>query len=165
MAAPEYATVAQMQAMIDDRLLEQLTSDTGADATVDGSNVPLMTAIQRASSDVESYAMRGGRYSRADLEALLTAEDTTLIGLVADLVLFHLISRRGGDLPTAVLERVQFARNQLKALAKGEWIFGKDDDSPDAGQPKISVIDLGQRLNLDMVSDSPFFPSRRTRTY
>ena len=165
MAAPQYASVAQLIQHIDQRLLAQMTSDSGADAVVDGANTVLVGALERASSDVESYAMRGERYTVTDLELFEAAGDTTLIGLVCDLVVSELYARRGSDVPDAIRLRHDRAKATLKDLGEGKLVFGKSPAAQAAGVAQVKVIDAPTRLNMDMASDSRLFPVRRTRVF
>ena len=167
MAAPTYATIAQIKTHIDTRLIEMLTSDDGTDGALDSyaNNTTLGAAVERASSDVESYARRGQRYSDTDLVALQTAGDTTLIGLVADLTVFHLANRRGGDITPAIQARGQDAHRTLKAMANGDRIFAMDSGAEGSGTATASVISATTRAELDMVSDSEFFPVTQDRLF
>ncbi len=167
MAAPQYATIAQIKVHIDTRLLEMLASDDGSDAdlTTYTTAPNLEAAVERASSDIESYARRGERYSAADLVALQTAEDTTLIGLVADLTVFHLAGRRGGDISPAILARGQDAHRTLKALASGNRIFGMDTGAEGSGTATASVVAVTTRRQMGMISDSEFFDHAPERLY
>ena len=100
MAAPQYATIAQLEDQIDARLLKQLSSDDQTDGVISLTNTKIKTALEHASSDIEAHALRGLRYNAADLSALQAAGDMTLVGLTADLTLFHLVTRRGGRTPS-----------------------------------------------------------------
>lgn len=163
MAAPQYVTIAQLITHIDERLLGQLTSDTGTAAAVDGTNTKLVAALERASSDVESYALRGESYKSADLAQLQTDGDATLTGLVADLVLWYLFKRRGGEIAPAVDEARERAYKSLEQLRDGARIFGKSLPAAAAGKAETVVISQGDRLLLRMVSDEPYFPVRNDR--
>ena len=166
MTAPRYATASQLSDHIDTRLLAQLSSDDGTDGAINlTTNTALAAALERASSDVQSHVLRGQMYSSSDLDTLQTAEDTTLLGLVCDLTLFHLAVRRGGDISPAILERYRAAKDTLKALASGAQIFGLDTGAASAGTGQIKVINSNTRDNLNLVSDVQFFPPRRTQAY
>ena len=159
MAAPTYATIDQIKTHIDTRVIQMLTSDDGTDGSLVsyGANANLEAAVQRASSDVESYARRGERYTATDLSDLQTAGDTTLIGLVADLTVFHLANRRAGDLSPAVIAMGQDAHRTLKAMANGDRIFGMDTGAESSGTAEAKIISRSVRGNIGMVSDLPFF--------
>lgn len=167
MAAPQYATIAQIKTHIDERVLQMLASDDGTDADLTSfATAPkLEAAVERASSDVESYARRGQRYSATDLSTLLTAEDTTLIGIVADLTLYNLATRKGGDLTPAIEARGRDAHRALKALGNGDRIFGMDTGAEGSGTATVSVILPTTRAELNMVSDSEYFPASPERVF
>ncbi len=158
MAAPQYATATQLLQHVDSRVVQMLASDDGTDGGTSYTNTIFSGAVERASSDIESYARRGQRYSATDLLALQTAGDTTLIGLVADLTIFHLAGRRGGDLSPAIAQRGRDAHNSLRALSNGDRIFGMDTGAEGSGTTKATVIGLSRRNNIGMISDSDFFP-------
>ena len=165
MAAPLYISIAQLKELVDTRVLEQLSSDDGTNGALDtfGNNANLERAAQRASSDVESWTLRGERYTAVDLTNHQTDGDITLIGLVADLTLWHLAGRRGGEIPEGIQARYDQARTTLEALGKGSRIFGKDAGAADAGIAQVRVISRQSRDDLGLVSDSEFFPPRRDR--
>lgn len=167
MAAPQYATIAQIKLHIDTRVLQMLASDTGANADLTSyTTAPnLEAAVERASSDVESYARRGERYTEADLQALQTAEDVTLIGLVADLALYNLAIRRGGDISTAIQQRGDRAHQALKDLASGVRIFAKDSGAEGSGTATAEIVPIGDREQMNLPSDSEFFPPAPDRLY
>jgi len=165
MAAPQYATATELLTHIDSRVIQMLASDDGTDGGTTYSNVILAAAVERASSDIESYARRGERYSETDLSDLQTAGDTTLIGLVADLTIFHLAGRRGGDLSPAIAQRGRDAHASLKALANGDRIFGKDTGAEGSGTAAAVIVPVATRLDTAMISDSDFFPPAPDRLY
>ena len=70
--------------------------------------------MQIASADVESYALRGERYTALDLAAAATAGDITLVGLVADLTLV-----RPEELDE-MQERVDEASRMVLAIIESE---------------------------------------------
>lgn len=161
-----YATVDQFLLSVDERLLANLGSDTNADGTVDDSNDIIVAALTRASHDVMSYALRGGNYTSAQLDALQTAEDWTLIGLVCDLAINALYARRGGEIPESVRNRVSSAMQTLLDLRDGKIVFsGVADEKQAALVPEVQVISATVRGQSSMVSDSPFFPRRATSRY
>lgn len=166
MAAPQYATLADLTAQLDEQYLKMLSSDTGADGALDlTTNLKLKGALERASSDIEAHALRGQRYSAEDLVALFTARDMTLIGLACTLTQYNLAVRRGGDLPPAVDRQHGDDNRMLKALADGELIFGKSTAAAEAGVIKATVISPTLRQSMGLPSDSAFFPPAQDRLW
>lgn len=164
MAQTKYITVAEFAEAHDTRMLADLSSDSGNPGTVNESNTILLNAIERASADVESYALRGERYSATDLTDLQTADDWTLKGLVADVAIYYAAGRRAGMLPDVVQEKIEAARRTLEDLRDGKKIFN-DASSIAAGKPKVSITGPGRRENLGMVSTEPFFPIEITEQH
>ena len=147
----------------DERGLAELGSDTDDDGTVNSGNSILVTALEQASDDVRSYTLRGGIYTDADLDALQTAGDGTLKGLVCDLAAEICVARRFGQLPEAVKRRADMARTTLADLRSGARVFGDFAESRvGASNPSISIISQTRRPNFRMTTDSEFFPPRLT---
>ena len=162
MAAPEYATVTQLISLCDARVLAELGSDTDSDGTVNSGNTILVAAIQRASSDIEASALRGGRYTSTDLATAVTDGDMTLVGLTCDLALAQLFGRRAGVLPEDVKDRRDRAMRTLQELREGKIIFAKVASvaTAQAGVGDLTVINEAVRGNLNLAADSPFYPQR-----
>lgn len=142
-------------------MILQLSSDDGSEAELDASNTKAINAIERASAMVQSYAMRGGRYTAVDLDDIQTADDWTLKGLVASLAMSNLYRRRGSALPEDLKEQVKEAHSTLKALSNGDIIFAQDTASITAGKPETVIVPAGRRAELGLMSDQPIFPKRR----
>ena len=149
---------------IDERLLKELTSDTNADATVDGSNTILTEALLRGGEEVAAAATRSQAYTVAELEALATDGNALLRGLVADLALCYLFERRGGEVPESVKAKANRAQTMLGDLRDGRKVFAVDANRQ-AGTASVSVISQAIRGSLRLVSDSPFYPERRNQSY
>ena len=149
---------------IDERLLKELTSDTNSDATIDGSNTILTEALLRGGEEVASAATRSQAYTVTELETLATDGNALLRGLVADLALCYLFERRGGEVPESVKAKANRAQQMLGDLRDGRRVFAVDANR-EAGTAAISVITASARGSLTLVSDSPFYPTRKTQTY
>jgi hypothetical protein len=124
----------------------------------------LGNAIERASADVESHALRGNRYTADELADLATDDDWTLKAIVADLAIGHLFSRRGGDMPPSIEARVERSRQDLVDLRDGREIFNSNPHIA-AGRAKIVAIPETTRSRLGLVADQEYFPRRQTRIY
>lgn len=164
MASPAYITVAELYKSYDRRLIEELGSDIGGPGGMTTANEKIQTAIERASEDVQMAATVGERYTTDDLDTLKTDDRWALKGLVADLAAYRLLTRRMADVPEALRESFRLANEQLKALRDGDAVF-PIDSARAAGKPAISIISAAQRGNLNMVSDSEFFPERNVKKF
>jgi hypothetical protein len=155
-----YATVQQFVLAVDERLLEELGIDAEADGVVDSNNAIIMAALTRASHEVQTFALRGGIYTTADLDQLQANTNWMLVGVVCDLALGILLARRGGPFGEAVRDRMDKANALLLDLRDGSRVFPIEQNI-DAAKPSLSVITQVQRGNLGMVADTEFFPRRK----
>ncbi|VTS00603.1 hypothetical protein [Tuwongella immobilis] len=121
-----YCTGSQLLDYHDARLVGDLLSD--AETRIAEGSIPtnpkVLAALRRASGDLESAALVGGRYKVTDLEMLTGNALEYRIGLVADLAFWHLTKRR---FPATKIEDVtgaQQAMDTLELLRTGERIFG-----------------------------------------
>lgn len=156
-----YATIAQFKDAVDERLLEELGIDAEADGVVDGSNTIIVASLTRASHEIQSFALRGGMYTEADLDLLQSNTNWLLIGMTCDIAIGILMARRGGQFADAIRDRLDKANSMLAGLARGERVFPLSD-TISASRPKVSIMSQQQRGALGMVADSEFFPRRKT---
>ncbi len=164
MASPAYITVDELYDAYDRRLIEELGTDIGGAGGMTTANSKILTAIERASEDVQMAATVGGRYTTDDLDTLKTDDRWALKGLVADLAVYRLVSRRMADIPEAIREALRLANERLAELRDGDAVFPVDS-ARTSGKASISIISESQRGRLDMVADSEFFPMRNTRAF
>lgn len=164
MAQNKYITVAELAEAFDADLLSGLGTDTTTPGTVNESNAILLNAIERASGEIESKSLKGGRYTKSDLSTLQSSDDWILKGLVATLAMKYLYARRAGEVPSAIATMVSDAEEQADELKDGKSIFDHDA-SKTAGKISISVIDENTRGRIHMAADSEYFPRRPTQTY
>ncbi len=157
-----YATVAQFKDAVDERLLAELGIDAEADGVVDASNTIIMASLTRASHEIQSFALRGGLYTEADLDLLQSQTNWLLIGLTCDIAIGILMARRGGQFSDAIRDRMDKANSILVGLRDGARIFPLSDNI-EASKPKLSIMSAQQRGYLHMVADSEFFPRRNYR--
>jgi tetrahydromethanopterin S-methyltransferase subunit F len=148
---------------IDERLLKELISDTNADGTVSSSTI-LTEVLLRGGEEVASAATRSQAYTVTELETLATDGNALLRGLVADLALCYLFERRGGEVPESVKAKANRAQQMLNDLRDGRRVFAVDANR-EAGTASVSVISQAIRGSLRLVSDSEFYPTRRSQTY
>ncbi len=157
-----YITPDELARAYDSRPVGELSSDDGTVGVINPSNEILMTAIERASADVESAVLKSRRYTIEDLQALQANDDWTLKGIVADLAVAHLYQRRGTAMPDAWQRAADRAEAQLEALRTGREIF-TDDAAAAAGEPRPRTFTSTARSNLGIISDTPYFPGRLNR--
>lgn len=167
MAQASYISTAELIESFDSRMVFQLASYSGspiADVSALASSAVALNAIEKASAEVESYAMRGGIYSTQNLTDLQTADDWSLKSLVSTLAMKHLFRGKTGNLPPDMAAMIGEATQTLEDLREGKRVFNLDSTHT-AGQAKLFVISANIRGNLNMPSDSRYFPNRITRKY
>lgn len=128
-ASSAYCTVAEMLKRIDRRTVRDLVSDTG-EAVEESSlttNAELLAAMLDASGEVEAAAMKGARYTPADLQALTGAAKARLCRMLVRLTICFLYERRPDKGP--IPEVYKAALEQLEQLRTGEMIFGTVETS------------------------------------
>jgi hypothetical protein len=133
-SATSYATPTQLLRLVDWRLVADWCSDRDGsrptraslkDPTSPAGSV-LAEVLLAASGDVESNCLRGGMYSVADLQALVSgAAGGDLRAMVAGCAVLRLAGRRSpvsgklDDIPLA-----KWTQEKLAALRVGEQVFG-----------------------------------------
>lgn len=165
MAQEQYVTVATMAELFDARALKELGSDTSSTplTTLDQNATIIVAAIKAASAEIEAAAVRGGRYSIADLVVLLAADDYMLQSLAARRAFVWLHERRGGALPEVVRDMRDDVQRQLAMLQNGDRVFPQSDEAIGAGQMRVSRMTSQQRQDLALASDRRVYPPSRTR--
>ena len=167
MAQASYISTAELIESFDERIVFQLASYSGtplANASALASSAVALNAIEKASAEVESYAKRGGIYTTDNLSDLQTADDWALKSLVSTLTMKHLFRGKTGNLPPDMSAMIAEATQTLEELRDGNRVFNLGE-AHTAGQAKAFVISSNVRGNLNMPSDSKFFPTRITRKY
>jgi len=161
-ASASYLNPDELTTYYDSRRVLQLASDTGtpavaADLDDDGSAAYAFVnaAIRSAAAELDSHCQQGKRYTRADLEAIITAAVAApsdeaknkraglIRQLVADLAFGVLASRRGyhDDRLKALAPRYETALVTLERLSQGFQVFDLDD-AINAGVPSRVRIGL-----------------------
>ena len=156
-----FATPTQLIARYDYRLIGQLISDTGVaeDQAAVLANSITTQMLTDASGFIISYALKGGRYSEADLLALTGNAQSFLQRLTCDLAIYFFVLRRG--LPVEKYPQVVEALGQLEALAAGLIIFPVQAviDAGVAQSPPITVQTIAE--NNFLVNSVRYFPTPR----
>lgn len=124
-----YATNAQLLERYDVRTVADLLSDAGRRLSAGEvtNSTRLSALLQQVSGEIEAAAVAGRRYLPADLAALTGNAKEFLIGLVCDLVLLRLFSRRPGLYP--VPTQCQRAELMLETLREGQRIFPTEESA------------------------------------
>ncbi len=143
-----YIVPVELTLFYDSRRVLQLASDSGATAVIaDLSNTAstpyanVLSVIRFAASELDSHCQQGKRYTRATLEAIITAAAASpgdeglqkraalIKQLVADLAFGTLAARRGytAESLSALAPRYETALATLERLATGIQIFDIDD--------------------------------------
>lgn len=149
-----FASGADLVSYRDWRHLADLLNDDDtrvASSAAVQSHAILATALKAASGMIEMAAYRGGRYTRADLQALLlgvtdpdgagvTVASEALKKLTCDLAFWILTSRRKPDVRPMMITGVPEALAALEALRLGEAIFPFLEVT-DAAQTDIAPLD------------------------
>lgn len=126
-----------------------------ADLTNTGSDAYAIAiqACRDASSDIDQRCQQGKRYTRADLEAIITAADaapsdevlqkraSALKRLAADLAFYYLVTRRGfaADRIRALVPRADAALEALDQLSVGVRILDLDANLAAAGPRRVKL--------------------------
>ncbi len=163
MAQATYITEPELLEAYDSRLIARLASDDGTPATLDATDANIANAIERASAQLESKALSGGRYTLALLAAEQAADNWILKGLVAALAMGLMYQRRGA-IPEEFRGTWKMAQGQLKDLATGVRILGGETGDVGAGKVGIEVTTDQQNVELGLNAQiSEFFPRGQQR--
>ena len=163
MAQATYISAAELAESFDERLIKQISSYSGTPQS-SVSNSVVTNSIEKASAEVESYALRGGLYTATNLSDLQTADDWSLKSLVATLAMKHLFRGKAGNMPPDMESMVAEAGRTLEELREGKRVFNLAG-AISAGKAEVKIVDINKRNNVGMVSDSAFFPPRVDRKY
>lgn len=143
-ALGSYATPSDLVKTHDRHDIGAYASDEGTELTLAQILAPdpvVVSALLRASGDVERACLAGGRYTTTDLAVLTGAAKATLVGLVCDLAYYRLAKRR---LPDATkVAGYEEAQQMLKDLREGVAVFGISN-----------VIEAGTVSSIDLMTDS-----------
>lgn len=145
----------------DSRTIGDLVSDDGTRTSAGSlaNDANLETALEDASGEILSAAMRGERYSEADLAGLTGNGLAFLERLTADLAIYFLVLRRGKNL--AEYPQATRARETLDLLEKGKRIFAIDE-AADKGHAQPGILDTNILLQQNHITDTNrMFPVRR----
>lgn len=144
-----YASPADMRARIDFRQLGDVVNDDGTRETstaVFDANAKVTAALLDASGMVEMYAIRGNKYTVADLQGLVGAGRNILIKLVVELAWWNLSGRRFQK--KEIPPETAWAFSVLDDLASGAKVFPLQEQA-DAGNPHNGFMTQQEWLTLN----------------
>lgn len=149
----------------DSNILGDLASDNGIQV-IEGqlaASPKLISALARASGDVESALLAGGMYQISDLQSLTDNGKALLVDVVCCVAMCRMLKRRPSKSTAELLKGVcDDARAQIEALRKGQAVFGGTTNALEGQLPEttgMTTIDVG---NLNMVRDRTqnYYPAR-----
>jgi len=162
--------VAEFLKRVDRVAVAKLASDVPGVPVDQGSlasDPNVLAALQDASGLVESACSVGGRYSQADIAAILAAPTTAACGMlyriVADIAWAGLFERRPNkDIPTP--PSMERSLTWLDMLADGKRIFPflQSEDAGVMQRVEATVDDVDQR-NGAVYQARPFWGTRSDR--
>lgn len=156
-----FAEPADLLLRYDYRAIGQMISDTGTaadEAAVLASDVT-EALLADASGTITAYALKGGRYSEADLIALTGNGEAFLKRLTCDLAFYSVVLRRG--LPVDQYPQIIEALAMLESLSQGNIIFPilANIEAGVAQSPPITIQTIVD--NNFLVNSVRFFPTPR----
>lgn len=158
------ASVEDLLARWDMRLLADLAGDTGQPEQNLGSNPRILAALKGASGQLRSAILKGRRYTLEELEHLSEEDAAYLKDIVCALAVLRLAACRVSTIGSEVWEALRKdCQEQLAALERGERIFATPA-AQDAGLPKTDGPTWAdyQQLNLLVDRCRGYYPSRAT---
>lgn len=157
--ADRYAAISDLTTRYDVRVLGDLVNDDNT-RTASGiltGNAILNTMLDEATARLKASAQASGAYSEDQLDALATALDPLVVGLVCDIALGLLYRRRGRGVPEGHQDVVDAATDALDRLRKGEMVFGTAG-ALSAQVPAGYRPSAAESLAHFPVTNSPMFP-------
>jgi len=159
MAQAAYISADEVAESFDTRIIKQLSSYSGSPQS-DVDNSVTTNAIEKASAEVESFALRGGLYTTTNLSDLQTADDWSLKGLMASLTMKHLFRGKGTDAPPDIVAMIGEATETLNDLRDGKRVFNLSTVH-DAAKAAVKIVNITDRGRMGMISDGENFPNRQ----
>lgn len=156
-----FATAAELLQRYDYRVIGQLISDTGtAENAASILANPITTQmLEDASGMIVLYAVKGGRYSEADLSALTGNGAAALQRLTCDLAIYNFVLRRG--LPVDEYPQIERAFELLTLIGEGQVIFPiiENIEAGVAQSPDISIQTIVDNNHIG--NNLAYFPTPR----
>ncbi len=162
---PSYAQPSDMLNCFDANILGDVVSDTGVQVDIGSlsEDQKLLSALARASGEVEAAVLAGGMYQISDLTSLTDNGQALLIDMVCCVAMCKLLRRRPTKSTQELLEGVcKDARDQIQALRKGESVFGGTTNANQGQLAETTGISTYDVETLHMIRDRTqnYFPRR-----
>lgn len=160
-----YATPADMINAFDSNILGDVCSDNGTAVDEAGlaTNSKLLSALVRASGEVEASCLAGAMYSVGDLLTLTGNAQGLLVDIVCCVAMCKLLRRR----PSSRTEDLQKgvcgeAKECLEQLRKGQAVFGGTSNAAEGQLPSTTGPTTVTFDNLHMMRDrvQNYYPRR-----
>ena len=148
-----YATIANMQARYDSRIIAQLSADDNS-GTINTTVVQDM--LDDATATINMATIQGSQYQLNDLTALVAAGDVMLIRMNCDLAIRALVERRGVGLSGGLERQVKASEELIEALRKGERVLNITANRA-ADTPAMILNSACENANIQPLSSIPFF--------
>jgi len=158
----DFLTSTEFLKRYDWRLIAELASDTGyaiPDETQVLTDVNVLACLNDGAGMIVAYALKGGRYTEAQLIAMTGNGAYFLKRLNADLALYNIVLRRG--LPVDQYPQIKEALKLLEKLADGELIFPlpANIEAGVAQSPPLTVQTIA--VNNFLTNSVRYFPTQR----
>lgn len=169
-AGTSYLTPLEFLKRVDVGTVGDLCTDTKVRLTQTQllSDPNLQAALDDAAGDVEAACMVGGKYTPADLAALMAKPSvgrSTLFRIITAIAKVYLVERRPGtSVPEDFLRGLERAQTILAAISKGTEIF-PFQETADAGRidlQKATPADVTLRFG-PVVQAERYFGTRSDR--
>jgi phage gp36-like protein len=162
-----YATAQQLVDRFDVNLIGDLCTDTNTRVGLSAilTNTRVAACLDDSAAEINRAARQGDRYSAADLAALASNGDTSLIRLNSELALGMLYEARGIGIPEGHYRTISRARTTLESLRSGEQILGVAENI-DAGIPSSQTPSTAFRQDSAYMGSAytgGFFPTPPSR--
>jgi len=157
-----WATVQDLVARWDRRLLADLAGDDGQPESDLENNARILAALKGACGEIRAAVLKGRRYRPEDLENLSEVDAAYLKDLVCGLAVLRLAACRVTTLGTEVWEALRKdLRERLAELERGERIFATDQAQA-AGLPKADGPRWADYTALNLLVDRcrGYYPPR-----
>lgn len=161
-----FASGSDLIQRYDVRLIADLVTDAGETLPPEqvASHPNVSAALLDASGEMVVALRTGGRYTEAQLVALTGYGAAHRTRVCCDIAMANLVKRRPITMPEKAEEYAKQAREHLKALAKGENLFGIEEVVA-AGVIDLATPSAVQIEGLNLVTERMrrYFPTTSQR--
>lgn len=158
--ADQWASISELSARYDTRVLAQLVSDTDTAAGSISSNSILTAMLEDATAIVQSAVYQGQTYTSSQMATIAAAKNPLLIRLVCDIAVQKLHARRMRDMPSHLQSSYDEAMDLLDELRKGTRVFDSDANAS-AQTVEAYAQPVETRAHNLPISNSALYPVGR----